>query len=129
MNEFENVTAPPPPPVGAVTAEERQWGLIAHLSALAGLIIPFGNVLGPLVVWLIKKDQLSFAADQAKEALNFHITVALAGIVCAVLMLVFIGFLLLPLLGLFALVFTIVAAVKVSNGEAYRYPFTLRLIK
>lgn len=129
MSEFDNVTAAPPPPSGVPSAEEKQWGLFAHLSSLAGLIIPFGNVLGPLIVWQVKKDTLPFAADQGKEALNFNITVAIAAIICGLLTLVVIGFLLLPLVGLAWLIFTILGAMKANNGEAYRYPFALRLIK
>ena len=129
MSEFDNVTAAPEAPTGVPTAEDKQWGLFAHLSSLAGLIIPFGNILGPLIIWQVKKDTLPFAADQGKEALNFNITIAIAAIISGLLTLVLIGFLLLPLVGLAWLVFTIIAAVKANNGEAYRYPFALRLVK
>ena len=121
--------SPPPAPEGEVTAQARQWGLFAHLSALAGLIIPLGNILGPLIVWQVKKDELPFSSDQAKEALNFNITMAIAGIVSWLLMFVLIGFLLLPVLAIAWIVLTILAAIKANNGEAYRYPFALRLIK
>ena len=121
-----------PAPVGAdssVSADERQWGMIAHLSALAGFIIPFGNIAGPLIVWMIKKDAMPFVDDQGKESLNFQITVTIAAIVAAVLIVFLIGFLLLPAVGLAALVFTVIAGIKANEGVAYRYPFTLRLIK
>ena len=129
MSEFDNVTAAPEAPTGVPTAEDKQWGLFAHLSSLAGLIIPFGNILGPLIIWQVKKDSLPFAADQGKEALNFNITIAIAAIICGLLTLVLIGFLLLPLVGLAWLIFTLIGAMKANNGEAYRYPFALRLIK
>ena len=129
MSEFDNVTAAPPAPTGEPTAEDKQWGLFAHLSSLAGLIIPFGNILGPLIIWQVKKDSLPFAADQGKEALNFNITIAIAAIISGLLTLVLIGFLLLPLVGLAWLIFTIIGAMKANSGEAYRYPFALRLIK
>ncbi len=129
MSEFDNLTAAPPLPSGAPSAEDRQWGLFAHLSALAGLVIPFGNVLGPLIIWQVKKDTLPFAADQGKEALNFNITVAIAAVISGLLTFVLIGFLLLPLVGLAWLIFTVLGAIKANNGEAYRYPFALRLIK
>ena len=121
-----------PAPVGAdsnVSADERLWGMIAHLSALAGFIIPFGNIAGPLIVWMIKKDAMPFVDDQGKESLNFQITVTIAAIVAAVLIVFLIGFLLLPAVGLAALVFTVIAGIKANEGVAYRYPFTLRLIK
>jgi len=119
----------PPPTGGGVSPESRQWGMFAHLAALAGFIIPFGNLIGPLIIWQMKKDEMPFVADQGKESLNFQITVTIAAIVCFVLMVVLIGALLLPLVGLAALVFVVIAAVKANQGEAYRYPVTLRLIK
>jgi uncharacterized Tic20 family protein len=112
-----------------VSPDARQWGMFAHLAALAGFVIPFGNLIGPLIIWQVKKDEMPFVADQGKESLNFQITVTIAAIVCFVLMVVLIGFLLLPLVGLAALVFIVIAAVKANQGEAYRYPLTLRLIK
>lgn len=119
----------PPPPGGTPSAEERQWGMIAHLAALAGFVIPFGNLIGPLIVWQMKKDAMPFVDDQGKESLNFQITVTIAAIVCFVLFVILIGMLLLPLVGLAALVLTVIAAVKANAGEAYRYPVALRLIK
>ena len=137
MSEFETYTAPPPPPSGdAPSAEERQWGLFGHLSSLAGLVTGgIGNIVGPLVIWLIKKDTMPFAADQAKEALNFAITVSLVCLVLFLLTVLTLGIGLLvtgPLylvIGLAALVLVIVAAIKANEGVAFRYPFSLRLIK
>ncbi|MFW6093009.1 MAG: DUF4870 domain-containing protein [Pseudomonadota bacterium] len=113
---------------GVTNADQRQWAAIAHFSALVGFLVPFGNVIGPLVVWQIKKDEMPFVVEQAKEALNFHITVTIAVFVCLLLMVVLVGFLLLPIVGLVALILTIVAGIKASGGEHYRYPFTLRLV-
>ena len=131
MSDNASVTPPMPPatPAGSPSAEERQWGLFAHLSALVGFIIPFGSILGPLIIWQIKKNEMPFVDDQGKEALNFQITVFLAVIVSAILTVVLIGFLLLLVVGLGALVFTIIGGIKANEGVAYRYPFTLRLIK
>lgn len=111
------------------TQEQKTWGMIAHLSSLIGFIIPLGNILGPLVVWLVKKDTMPFVEDQGKEALNFNITVAIAAIVSGLLTLILIGFLLLLVVGLGWIVLTIMAGIKANEGVAYRYPFTLRLIK
>lgn len=113
----------------ARSAEERQWGMFAHLSALTGLIIPFGTLLGPLIVWQLKKNEMPFVDDQGKEALNFQITVAIALLACMALMVVLIGFLLLPVVGIGALVFTIIGGIKANEGRPYRYPFALRLVK
>jgi uncharacterized Tic20 family protein len=112
------------------TENERTWGMLAHLSALVGLVLPLvGIVLGPLALWLMRRDESQFVADQAKEALNFNISVLLGAIACALLMLVFIGFLLGTALFIFWLVMTLVAAIKASEGHTYRYPFSLRLVK
>ncbi len=128
---MSDILDPPPVPTDAPSPEERQWGLFAHLSALAGVVIPipFANILGPLIIWQMKKAEMPFVDDQAKEALNFQITVAIAFVVCLILMFLIIGMLLLPVLGIAALVFTIIGAIKANNGEYYRYPFTLRLVK
>ncbi|OGA25074.1 MAG: orotate phosphoribosyltransferase [Betaproteobacteria bacterium RIFCSPLOWO2_02_FULL_67_26] len=113
-----------------VSKEEQNWAMYCHLAALAGFVVPLGNVLGPLIVWLIKKDTMPLVDQHGKEALNFQITVLIAFIISALLTLVLIGFLLLFVVGIGALVLTIMAAVKVSNGQLdYKYPFALRLIK
>ena len=112
-----------------ISQDEKTWGMLAHLSSLVGLIIPFGTILGPLVVWLIKKDTMPFVADQGKEAVNFNITVAIAIVVSAVLTVVLIGFLLMAVVGIAWLVLTIIAGIKANEGLDYRYPFTWRPIK
>ncbi|EIL94636.1 MULTISPECIES: DUF4870 domain-containing protein [Rhodanobacter] len=127
----ESVIPPPPsepPMAGAPSAEERQWAMFAHLSALIGLIIPFGSIVGPLVIWLIKKDTMPFVNDQGKEALNFNITVAIAAIVGWILCFILIGFLVLAVVFVAWLVLAIIGTIKANEGTAYRYPFTLRLV-
>lgn len=117
-------------PVAAPSESERTWGMLAHLSALAGLVFPLlGIVLGPLAVYLARRDNSAFVAAHGKEALNFNITVLLATIVCMLLMMVFVGFLLGTALFIAWLVLTLVAAIKASEGQLYRYPVSLRLIK
>ncbi|MCD9005393.1 DUF4870 domain-containing protein [Luteimonas sp. XNQY3] len=136
MSEFDKYTTAPPPPAGAASSEERQWGLFAHLSALTGLFTGgVGNIVGPLVIWLIKKDTMPFAADQAREALNFNITLLIVAVVLLLITLVTFGlgvvltFPLSILIGIAWLVLTIIGAMKANDGVAYRYPFALRLIK
>ena len=114
---------------GLAKQEERSLGLACHLLAFVGMVFPFGNILGPLVIWLVKKDDSAFVDDQGKEALNFNITISIAGFVAFLLTFVVIGAILLPIIGIFWLVMTIVAAVKANGGEHYRYPLTIRLIK
>jgi uncharacterized Tic20 family protein len=130
----ENDTLPPgppqapPPASGEGSNDERTWGLLAHLSALSGFVVPFGNVLGPLIVWQVKKNEMAFVDDQGKEALNFQITLLLELLVAFLLCFVLIGLLLLPIVALYGLVMTIIGGVNANNGVRYRYPFTLRLI-
>lgn len=111
------------------TAEERNWAAGCHLSAFAGFCTGIGFVLGPLIVWLMKKDSSPFVSDQGKEALNFQITMLLLFIVSVFLIIVLIGIPMLIVLGILNIVFTIIAGVKASEGVAYRYPINFRLIK
>jgi len=104
--------------------------MLAHLSALVGLVLPLiGIVVGPLAVWLLRREGSTFVAEHAKEALNFNISVLLAAIACMLLMLVFVGFLLGTALFVAWLVMTLIAAIRASEGRAYRYPISLRLVK
>jgi uncharacterized Tic20 family protein len=109
--------------------EARKWALIAHLSGFLGCLIPFGSLIGPLLVWQLKKDQDVFIDDQGKEAMNFQISVALAALLCVLLMVVVIGFLLIWVVIIGAVVLMIIAAIKANEGKAYRYPFCWRIIK
>lgn len=105
------------------------WAMLCHLSALIAYVgVPLGHIIGPLVVWLIKKDQYPLVDDQGKEALNFQISVTIYGILAGFLIFLFVGFLLLPAVILFDLVMIIVAAVKANQGIAYRYPLCIRFM-
>jgi uncharacterized protein len=119
-----------PAAVSAPSENERTWGMLAHLSALAGLVFPLlGIVLGPLAVYLGRRDDSTFVAQHAKEALNFNITVLIGAVGCMILMLVFVGFLFGTGLFVAWLVLTLIAAIRASEGQLYRYPVSLRLIK
>lgn len=123
-------TGYPGPYVGPTpTPDEKTWGLFAHLAALAGFIIPLGNIFGPLIVWLIKKDQMPFVNDQGKESLNFQILISILLIVSIALWCVVVGFFITPIIAVGAIIFEIVAAVQAQKGIAYRYPFNMRIIK
>ena len=107
----------------------------AHMSALAGFVIPFGNALGPLIVWQMKKDEIPSVVPHGKAALNFQITVALAALVgwviTFVLMFVCVGYLLIPVMMLIHIagpIFGIIAGVKASEGKEYRYPCTITFV-
>jgi uncharacterized Tic20 family protein len=105
------------------TKEARMWAMLCHLLGL------FTCFVGPLIIWLVKKDEEPFVNDQGKEALNFQITIALAYVVSGLLTVVCIGFILGLAVGIADLVFCIVASVKSNSGEAYRYPVSIRFIK
>ena len=109
--------------------QERTMGMLCHLLALCGLVIPFGNILGPLVLWLVKKEGMPFVDDQGKESLNFQISIAIYGVGAFLLSFVVIGIPLAIALGVFWLVMVIIATVAANNGERYRYPLTIRLLK
>lgn len=141
-----NEVSPQPGPAGGTgtgqpSADERQWAMFAHLSILLGGFISFGwagsmgYFIGPLIIWMVKRDTMPFVADQGKEALNFAITVSL---VCAALWLLtvmslgvglLLTFPLLAIIGIASLVLVIIAAVKANEGTVYRYPIALRLLK
>ena len=111
-------------------AQARQWAMLCHYAAVFWVLAPLiGNVIGPLVVWQLKKDLHPFVDEQGKEALNLQITYSVAMMVCGLLAWVLIGFPLMLLVGVAALVLTIIAGIKANAGEAYRYPLCWRLIK
>ena len=106
------------------------WGMLAHLASLAGFVgIPFGNVLGPLVVWLTKREQDDFIDYHGKEALNFQISLTIYMIISGILVVIVIGLLLLIGVAIVGMILVIIAAVKANNGEFYEYPLTIRFIK
>ena len=108
--------------------DEKTWGMLCHLAAFAWFI-PLGNIIGPLIVYSVKRQEYDFVEDQGKESLNFQITMTIALIVSGFLAIILIGLFLLVLVGLFSVVFTVIAAVKASQGEFYRYPLTIRFLK
>jgi uncharacterized Tic20 family protein len=108
--------------------DERQWAMLCHLSAMLMYATGIGGFVAPLVIWLLKRDEMPFVADQGRETLNFQITIMLALCAAGILMWVLVGFVLLPLLLLFHFIVTILASVRASEGIAYRYPFCLRLL-
>jgi uncharacterized protein len=107
----------------------RKWGMLCHLSALLGYtLVPFGNLLGPLLIWLLKKEDFAFVDEQGKESLNFQIAVTVYLIIAGLLTLVLIGFVLIVVIYVAAVVFVIIASLKANDGVRYRYPYIFRLI-
>jgi uncharacterized Tic20 family protein len=112
-----------------LNSDDTNWGVIAHLSPLAGLLVPFGSVIAPLIIMLTKGKDSTFVEAQARESLNFQITIAIGIIASFLLFFVLIGFAIMPILIVADFVLIFLAAVAASKGENYQYPFTLRLIK
>ena len=140
MSEPNETMTPPPSPSGSPNAEEKQWAMFAHLSALAGALLTgvvggWGFFIGPLVIWLVKKDTMPFVDDQGKEALNFNITVSAIVVLLWIFTFITFGigwllaFPLKVLVGIVAMVLIVIASMKANEGVAYRYPFAIRLIK
>jgi len=147
MPEENQAQAPPPiqppPPMSPASlppnpeSQARTWNMLCHLSALAGFIgVPLGNVFGPLLVWQIKKNEIPSVDAHGKAALNFQLTVLVAGLVTGAGMFagmfLCVGWLLVPVLVLIALaglVFPIIAGIKANNGEDYKYPYCIEFVK
>jgi uncharacterized protein len=111
-------------------SQNRTWDALCHLMALAGFVgLPFGNVLGPLIFWIVKKDESASVDEHGKESLNFQISMTIYTIVAGLSLFILIGIALLPAILVLNLVLTIIAGVKASNGEPYRYPLSIRFIK
>lgn len=109
---------------------EKQWGAINHISALLGLLLPMALVLGPLLVWMLKRNESAFINEQGKQAVNFQLTILLASFV---FMLLGYGMKLLMAISAIILVggmvFAVIAAFSVYQGKSYRYPYAFRFIK
>jgi len=115
---------------GGVSAEGRKWATICHLSALVGLLgNGIGFLLGPLIVWLWKRDTDPYIEEQGREAVNFQITMFIAALISGVLSIIVIGFFLLGIVALLMIIFPIMAGIKADKGEHYRYPLTIRFLK
>lgn len=134
MPQTDHHDRPAGPTAAPIDQDARQWAMIAHLSALVGLLgNGIGFILGPLVVWAVKKNMHPFVDEQGKEAINFQLTVIIVGAIAIVLAFTVIGLLVaVPLLiitGILAIVFPIIGGVRANEGVHYRYPFSFRLIR
>ncbi len=114
---------------GMDAKEERTYAMFCHLGALSGFVVPFGNIIVPLILWLLKKDASPFVDMHGRESLNFQISLLVYSLISAVLILVIIGIFLLAGLWIFNLVIVIIAGVRAESGEQFRYPLAIRFIK
>lgn len=108
--------------------EENKWAMWAHIITFSNALVPLGSFIGPIVIWQLKKNESEFVVDQAKEALNFQISLIIYLLISFLLIFIFIGVFLMIGLVIFSLIIVIVAAVRANSGEYYRYPMCIRLI-
>jgi uncharacterized Tic20 family protein len=129
----ESTTQAPPTTAQIPSAMAAQAGhtheVLCHVLSFAGLVIPFGNIVGPLVFWLWKKAENPAVDEHGKEVLNFQISMTIWTLISLASMFVFVGFILAPIAVITNIVLTIIGSIKASNGELYQYPLTIRLIK
>ena len=109
--------------------QERTWAMFCHLAAFAGYVFPMGHIIAPLIVYLINKEDFPLVEDQGKESLNFQISITIYISVAILLIFVLIGVPILIGLLVFHFIMVIVATVRANDGEAYRYPITIRFIR
>jgi len=110
--------------------EARRWAMLCHLLALSGLVANgIGFLLGPLVTWLIKREDHPFIDQQGKEAVNFQITMFLVLFACLPFVLILVGIFMMIAVGILMTVFPIVGAIQASEGKPYRYPLSIRFIR
>lgn len=113
-----------------LSRDARRWATICHLSALLGLLgNGVGFVLGPLLVWLLKREDHPFIDEQGKEALNFQITMFIVLFVAGILVVVGVGIIIMIAVGFLMTIFPIIGAIKANGGTHYRYPLTWRVVK
>ena len=118
-----------PPVVPPNPSTDNSLAVVTQLLGFAGFVFPMGNILAPLVLWLIKRTDSPYLDRIGKEAINFQISYTIYAIVAGLLCFVLIGFLIFPILFVAWVVLMVMAAVKTSNGEEYKYPFTIRLLQ
>ena len=117
----------PPPP--STSSDVRTWCVLCHASALLGLFFHFlGHILGPLVVWLMKRDGSPEIDAYGKESLNFQLSMLIYDAIAAILCFVLIGIPILIILWIVNTVFVIIASIRASEGQLYRYPLTIRFL-
>lgn len=111
-----------------LSSDERTWGILVHASGFVGLVLPLGNIIAPLLIWLVKREDSQFVDENGRNAVNFQISWSIYLFVSLLTIFVLIGLLLAPLVALGWLILVIVASVRASNEEVYEYPLTINFI-
>jgi uncharacterized Tic20 family protein len=108
--------------------EERQWAMFAHIGTFSSMFVPLGNIIAPVVIWQMNKHESEFVVEQARESLNFQITLMIYAVISILLCFIIIGFFLIFALVIFGLIMVIVGGIRANEGEDFRYPMCIRLI-
>ena len=115
--------------IRVLSETERNWAMFCHVAAFAGFLIPFGGIIGPLVIWLSKRDDSTWVNENGKTSLNFQLSMLLYMILAAPLCLIIIGIPIIVILATLKIVFVIIASVKAARGEEFRYPLAIPFIQ
>jgi uncharacterized Tic20 family protein len=115
--------------IRVLSETERNWAMFCHISAFAGYFIPFGGVIGPLIVWTTKRDESTWVNENGKSSLNFQLSMLLYLILAAPLCLIIIGFPIIAVLILLRIIFIVIASIRASRGEEFRYPLSIPFIQ
>jgi uncharacterized Tic20 family protein len=110
-------------------SKSRQWAMFMHFSMLLNFLIPFGGVIAPIVMWQMKKDEMEGVDQHGKNIVNFLISMLIYSFISGILMLVVVGIFLLIALGIAGVVLPIIAGIKANNGEVWKYPLTIQILK
>lgn len=115
--------------IRVLSETERNWAMFSHLAGFSGFFVPFGGVIGPLIIWLSKRDDSTWINENGKASLNFQLSMLLYFVLAAPLCLIVIGFPIIAILGTLKIIFIIIASVKAARGEEYRYPLAIPFIQ
>jgi len=115
--------------IRVLSETERNWAMFCHLSAFAGYFIPFGGVIGPLVIWMSKRDESTWVNENGKSALNFQLSMLLYLVLAAPLCLIVIGIPIVIILVVLRIVFTVIASIKASKGDEFKYPLAIPFLQ
>lgn len=115
--------------IRVLSETERNWAMFCHLASFAGFLVPFGGIIGPLVIWLSKRDDSTWVNENGKASLNFQLSMLLYMVLAAPLCLIIIGIPIVIVLATLKIIFVILATVKASKGEEFRYPLAIPFIQ
>ncbi|MFI3190800.1 MAG: DUF4870 domain-containing protein [Methylococcales bacterium] len=116
-------------PIDPDEQQARQWAMFLHLSQLAGYIIPLVGLIAPIVIWQMKKDEYPILDEHGKAVVNWIISELIYGAICFALVFIVIGFPMLMVLGILAVIFPIIGGIKANNGELWHYPMAINILK